>query len=50
MLADLAALIAAHRPAFGLLFVAALFVAFALERFPPVVVAITGAVLMILFG
>ena len=39
-----------HRAEMGLLFVAALFVAFALERFPPVVVAIGATASMILFG
>ena len=34
----------------GLVFVAALFVAFALERFPPVTIAVVGAGFMILFG
>ncbi|AKM09098.1 SLC13 family permease [Croceicoccus naphthovorans] len=34
----------------GLLFLIGLFIAFALERRPPVVIAIVGAVLMMLFG
>ena len=41
---------AVHRPVLGLIFVAALFVAFAVERFPPVTIAVFGAGLMIAFG
>lgn len=47
---DLLALIAAHRPILGLIFIVALFVAFALERFPPVTIAVAGAALMIALG
>ncbi|OMJ31196.1 SLC13 family permease [Sphingomonas sp. Sph1(2015)] len=44
------AAIDAHRAVLGLLFVVALFVAFALERFPPVTIAVAGAALMIALG
>ncbi len=47
---DLLATLADPRPLLGLFFVAALFVAFALERFPPVTIAIVGAGAMIAFG
>ena len=50
MTADLLADIAFYRPLFGLAFVVALFVAFALERFPPVTIAVFGAGLMIALG
>jgi di/tricarboxylate transporter len=40
----------AHRAVLGLVFVVALFVAFALERFPPVTIAVAGAALMIALG
>lgn len=50
MTADLLADIASYRPLFGLAFVVALFVAFALERFPPVTIAVFGAGLMIALG
>jgi di/tricarboxylate transporter len=40
----------AHRAVLGLVFVIALFVAFALERFPPVTIAVAGAALMIALG
>lgn len=50
MLTDLAAFASTHTPLLGIVFVAGLFAAFASEKFPPVVVAITGAALMILFG
>lgn len=50
MTADLLANIASYRPLFGLAFVVALFVAFALERFPPVTIAVFGAGLMIALG
>ena len=46
----LLALIAAHRPILGLVVIVALFVAFALERFPPVTIAVAGAALMIALG
>ncbi|WP_375243905.1 SLC13 family permease [Sphingomonas parapaucimobilis] len=44
------AAIDAHRAVLGLVFVIALFVAFALERFPPVTIAVAGAALMIALG
>ncbi len=47
---ELLAAMGAHRPLLGLLFVLALFVAFALERFPPVTIAVVGAGLMIAAG
>lgn len=47
---DLLVTLADPRPLLGLFFVAALFVAFALERFPPVTIAIVGAGAMIAFG
>ncbi len=40
----------AHRAVLGLVFVVALFVAFALERFPPVTIAVAGAAIMIALG
>jgi di/tricarboxylate transporter len=40
----------AHQAVLGLVFVVALFVAFASERFPPVTIAIVGAGAMIVFG
>lgn len=40
----------AHRAVLGLVFVVALFVAFALERFPPVTIAVAGASIMIALG
>lgn len=40
----------AHRPLLGLVFILTLFVAFALERFPPVTIAAVGAGLMIVLG
>ena len=43
-------MLAAHRAAFGLAFVVALFVAFATERFPPVTIAVFGAGVMIALG
>lgn len=39
-----------YRPMLGLLFIVSLFIAFALERFPPVTIAIVGAALMIALG
>jgi di/tricarboxylate transporter len=50
MFADLLHVAALHRAELGLFFIVALFIAFALEKFPPVVIAITGAAIMILFG
>lgn len=50
MIADLIHVAALHRAELGLFFIVALFIAFALEKFPPVVIAITGAAIMILFG
>lgn len=47
---ELAALIDSHRAVLGLAFIAALFVTFALERFPPVTVAVVGAAVMIALG
>jgi len=47
---DLLAALADHRPLFGLLFVAALFVAFAVERLPPVTIAVVGAGVMMALG
>ena len=47
---DWMAAIDAHRAVLGLVFVIALFVAFALERFPPVTIAVAGAALMIALG
>lgn len=44
---DWMAAIEAHRAVLGLVFVVALFVAFALERFPPVTIAVAGAAIMI---
>lgn len=44
------AAIDAHRAVLGLVFVVALFVAFALERFPPVTIAVAGAAIMIALG
>lgn len=49
-MSDFLALIAAHRPILGLIFIVALFMAFALERFPPVTIAVAGAALMIALG
>lgn len=49
-MSTLFAVIDAHRPAMGLVFVVALFVAFALERFPPVTIAVVGAAIMIALG
>jgi len=46
----LLAMIEAHRAMLGLIFIIALFVAFALERFPPVTIAVSGAALMIALG
>ena len=43
-------LVAEYRPVLGLVFVVALFVAFAVERFPPVTVAVFGAGVMIVLG
>ena len=50
MLETLAAAWLAYRPIAGILFAIALFVAFAMERYPPVVIAIAGAALMIACG
>ena len=50
MMTPVLTLLAEHRALLGLAFVVALFVAFALEKFPPVVIAIIGAAAMILFG
>ena len=47
---DWMAAIDAHRAVLGLVFVVALFVAFALERFPPVTIAVAGAAIMIALG
>ncbi len=47
---DWMAAIDAHRAVLGLIFVVALFVAFALERFPPVTIAVAGAAIMIALG
>lgn len=47
---DFIALLTAHQAILGLFFIVALFIAFAMEKFPPVVIAITGASAMILFG
>ncbi|WP_347092299.1 SLC13 family permease [Sphingomonas parapaucimobilis] len=47
---DWMAAIDVHRAVLGLVFVIALFVAFALERFPPVTIAVAGAALMIALG
>lgn len=47
---DWMAAIEAHRAVLGLVFVVALFVAFALERFPPVTIAAAGAAIMIALG
>ena len=47
---DLATILAEHRPLLGLLFVLVLFVAFAMERFPPVTIAVVGAGAMIALG
>ena len=47
---DLHAFLTVQQPLLGLLFVATLFVAFAVERFPPVTVAVIGACAMIGFG
>lgn len=44
---DMVAALAAHQSVLGLVFVAALFVAFATERFPPVTIAVFGAGVMI---
>ncbi len=44
------AAVEAHRAGLGLAFVIALFVAFALERFPPVTIAVAGAAIMIALG
>jgi di/tricarboxylate transporter len=49
-MSDILALVAAHRPMLGLVFIVTLFVAFALERFPPVTIAVAGAALMIALG
>lgn len=47
---DLLTTLDEHRPLLGLLFIAALFFAFAKERFPPVTIAVVGAGLMIALG
>lgn len=43
-------ILADHGDVVGLLLLAALFIAFALERFPPVVLAVAGGVVMMLLG
>lgn len=45
-----ATVLQAHQPVIGLVFIVALFAAFASERFPPVTIAIVGAGAMIVFG
>lgn len=47
---DILAVFHDHRAALGLVFIVALFVAFALERFPPVTIAVAGAAIMIGLG
>lgn len=49
-MSDILAGIEAHRAALGLVFVIGLFVAFALERFPPVTIAVAGAAIMMALG
>ncbi len=49
-MSDVLAAIDAHRAGLGLVFIAALFVAFALERFPPVTIAVAGSAIMIALG
>ncbi|WCT74515.1 SLC13 family permease [Sphingomonas naphthae] len=50
MLHELTTIMTAHQSVLGLVFVLALFVAFATERFPPVTIAVFGAALMIALG
>ncbi|MGE7205424.1 SLC13 family permease [Sphingomonas sp. NPDC019816] len=47
---DILAGIEAHRAMLGLIFVIGLFVAYALERFPPVTIAVAGAAIMMALG
>ncbi|WP_315760705.1 SLC13 family permease [Sphingomonas sp. Y38-1Y] len=49
-MSEIVAFVEVHRAVLGLLFVIALFGAFALERFPPVTVAVAGAAIMIALG
>lgn len=50
MATELTTMLAPYSPVLGLLFIAALFVTFATERFPPVTVAVVGAGVMIALG
>lgn len=50
MMMNVADALAPYLPVLGLLFIVLLFVAFAVERFPPVTIAVCGAALMIAFG
>lgn len=49
-MSDILAGIEAHRAALGLVFMIGLFVAFALERFPPVTIAVAGAAISMALG
>lgn len=49
-MSDILAGIEAHRAALGLVFMIGLFVAFALERFPPVTIAVAGAAILMALG
>ena len=49
-MSEILAGIEAHRAALGLIFITGLFVAFALERFPPVTIAVAGAAIMMALG
>ena len=49
-MSDVLTAIDAHRAGLGLVFIAGLFVVFALERFPPVTIAVGGAAIMIALG
>ena len=46
MMMNVADALAPYLPVLGLLFIVLLFVAFAVERFPPVTIAVCGAALM----
>ncbi|KQN24098.1 hypothetical protein ASF00_14605 [Sphingomonas sp. Leaf34] len=50
MVDNLVAIVDAHQPMLGLAFVAALLIAFATGRFPPVTIAVFGAGVMIALG
>lgn len=49
-MSEILAGIEAHRAALGLIFITGLFVAFALERFPPVTIAVAGAAIIMALG